>query len=311
MLAQNDDSPAARRRKMYERGATPVFACRADARFGYCLYVPHTFDDDPAGHALVVVMHGSGRTMEAYRDRFAAFGKYRRCVILAPLFPVGPLGDGNPHGFKVLQESDVRYDSVLLSMVDEAGALLGTRFGRFLLFGYSGGGHFAHRFFYLHPERLHAVSIGAPGSVTLLDDSRDWWVGTRDLRERFGRDIDLAALRAVRVQLVVGAADIEEWEINYASNSVQHVPGINDTGRTRIERIAALAANLVQHGIPCRHDIVPNVAHEGAQVLPHVQDFFEQVLAEVNQSRQLAVPKRDDEIRIAASWPLEGRPVAV
>ena len=291
MLAQNDDSPAARRRKMYERGATPVFACRADPRFGYCLYVPHTFDDDPAGHALVVVMHGSGRTMEGYRDRFAAFGKYRRCVILAPLFPIGPLGDGNAHGFKVLQESGVRYDQVLLAMVDEVGALLGTHFGRFLLFGYSGGGHFAHRFFYLHPERLHAVSIGAPGSVTLLDDSRDWWVGTRDLKARFGREIDLAALRAVRVQLVVGAADIEEWEINYADDSVQFVSGINDTGRTRIERIAALAANLVKHGISCRHDVVPNVAHEGAQVLPHVHDFFEQVLEEIAERPRLAAPR--------------------
>ena len=288
MLAQNDDSPAARRRKMYERGATPVFACRADPRFGYCLYVPPTFDADPAGHALVVAMHGSGRTMEGYRDRFAAFGRYRRCVVLAPLFPIGPLGDGNPHGFKLLQERDVRYDNVLLSMVDEVGALLGTRFGRFLLFGYSGGGHFAHRFFYLHPERLHAVSIGAPGSVTLLDDSRDWWLGTRDLQARFGRAIDLDALRAVRVQLVVGAADIETWEINYARDSVQYAPGINDTGRTRIERIAALAANLAQHGIECRHDIVPNVAHDGAQVLPQVHDFFEEVLADIDRgSRRL------------------------
>lgn len=281
MLAQKDDAPAARRRQMYERGATPVFACRADPRFSYCLYVPPTFDADPAGHALVVAMHGSGRNMEGYRDRFAAFGRYRRCVILAPLFPVGPLGDGNAHGFKLLQEGAVRYDQVLLAMVDEVGALLGTRFGRFLLFGYSGGGHFAHRFFYLHPERLHAVSIGAPGSVTLLDDNRDWWVGTRDLKARFGRDINLEAMRAVRVQLVVGAADIETWEINYPSDSVQYMPGINDTGRTRIERIATLAANFAQHGIACRHDIVPNVAHEGAQVLPHVTDFFEQVLVDI------------------------------
>ncbi len=283
MLAQNDDSPAARRRKMYERGATPVFACRADPRFGYCLYVPHSFDDDPAGHALVVVMHGSGRTMEAYRDRFAAFGRYRRCVILAPLFPIGPLGDGNAHGFKVLQESSVRYDKVLLAMVDEVGALLGTSFARFMLFGYSGGGHFAHRFFYLHPERLHAVSIGAPGSVTLLDDERDWWVGTRDLKARFGRHIDLDAMRAVRVQLVVGAADIETWEINYASDSVQYAAGINDAGRTRIERLAALRASLERHGIACRHDVVPNVAHEGAQVLPQVHDFFEHVLADIHR----------------------------
>ena len=28
----------------------------------------------------------------------------------------------------------------------------------------------------LQPHKLWGVSIGAPGSVTLLDPSRDWWV---------------------------------------------------------------------------------------------------------------------------------------
>jgi len=278
LLAQTLDSPAARRRQMYERGATPVYSCRADTRFSYCLYVPPSFDEAPEAHRLVVAVHGSGRTMQTYRDRFAAFGQYRRCVILAPLFPVGPLGDGNPHGFKVLHEADVRYDLVLLAMVDEVAAMLGTRFPKFMLFGYSGGGHFAHRFYYLHPQRLHAVSVGAPGSVTLLDDSRDWWVGTRNVRALFGRGIDLDALRAVPVQLVVGAADTETWEINYPADSVQYQAGINDTGRTRIERLAALGANLTRHGIDAHHVIVPNVPHDGTKVLPQVQAFFETVL---------------------------------
>jgi pimeloyl-ACP methyl ester carboxylesterase len=281
MLASSQDSPETRRRKMYLRGATPFFACRADPRFSFCLYVPPGFDSDPSGHTLVVTMHGTGRTVEAYRDRFSAFAQYRKCVILAPLFPVGPSGDGNAHGFKVLKEGALRYDDVLLAMVDEAGAMLGTSFGKFMLFGYSGGGHFAHRFFYLHPERLHAVSIGAPGAVTLLDDTRDWWVGTRNVPALFGRAIDREALRRVAVHLVVGAADLETWEINYARGSVQYMDGINDTGRTRIERNTALLKNLEQHGIACRQDIVPNVAHDGTKVLAYVQDFFGGVLATI------------------------------
>lgn len=281
MLAQSQDSPEARRRKMYYRGATPIFSCRADPRFSFCLHVPPDFDNDPASYTLVVVTHGSGRTMETYRDRFAPFAQYKKCVILAPLFPVGPLGDGNAHGFKVLTEGAIRYDNVLLSMVDEAGAMLGTTFSKFMLFGYSGGGHFVHRFFYLHPERLHAVSVGAPGSVTLLDESRDWWVGTRNVKALFGRAIDYEALRKVAVHLVVGAADLEEWEINYPRDSVQYMDGINDTGRTRIERNTALRQNLEKHGIACRQDIVPNVAHDGTKVLPYVQDFFGGVLEKI------------------------------
>lgn len=281
MLAQSQDSPEARRRKMYYRGSTPIFSCRADPRFSFCLHVPPDFDNDPAGYTLVVVTHGSGRTMETYRDRFAPFAQYKNCVILAPLFPVGPLGDGNAHGFKVLIEGAIRYDNVLLSMVDEAGAMLSTKFNKFMLFGFSGGGHFVHRFFYLHPERLHAVSIGAPGAVTLLDESRDWWVGTRNVKALFGRAIDYEALRKVAVQLVVGAADLETWEINYPRDSVQYMDGINDTGATRIERNTALRQNLEKHGITCRQDIVPNVAHDGTKVLPHVQDFFSSVLAKL------------------------------
>ncbi len=94
-----------------------------------------------------------------------------------------------------MQEGDIRYDHILLAMVDEVGERLGRTFADFMLFGFSGGGHFAHRFFYLHPQRLSAVSIGAPGAVTLIDDQRDYWVGTRDLAARFGTAIDLPAMR--------------------------------------------------------------------------------------------------------------------
>ncbi len=161
MLAQSQDSPETRRRKMYYRGATPIFACRADPRFSYCLYVPHSFDADPAGshagrgHARLRTDDGGLSRPLRVRSRSTRNAwSWRRS------FPIGPLGDGNAHGFKVLKEGTLRYDTVLLSMIEEAGAMLQASFGKFMLFGYSGGGHFVHRFFYLHPERLHAVSIG-------------------------------------------------------------------------------------------------------------------------------------------------------
>jgi poly(3-hydroxybutyrate) depolymerase len=272
-------SPAERRKQMYQRGPTVVFACRKDPRFSYCMYVPPSFDADPAGHALLVAMHGTGRTMTAYRDGFAAFARFNKCVVLAPLFPVGVLGDDYADGFKYMQEADIRYDHVLLAMVDEAGERLGRVFADFMLFGFSGGGHFVHRFFYLHPQRLSAVSIGSPGAVTLIDDRRDYWVGTRDLEQRFGIAIDLPAMRKVAVQLVVGAADIETWEINYQPGNRNFMDGINDTGRTRIERNTALRQNFEAHGITVRQDIIPNVPHDGTKVLSRVQDFFLDVLA--------------------------------
>lgn len=272
------DNAEQRSRALYYRGSTTIFSCRHDPRFQYCLYVPPGFDRDRHGYRLVVAMHGTGRSMVQYRDAFAEFARYNRCVVLAPLFPVGPLGDGNSHGFKYIIEQDIHYDQVLLAIVDEVSALLAHDFGRFLLFGYSGGGHFVHRFLYLHPEKLLAVSIGAPGSVTLLDETKNWWVGVKDFDAIFGKPLDYAALRQVAVHLVVGKVDVETWEITHQPTGKYYQPGCNDAGKTRIDRNTALLNSLRGKGIDAVQDIVPNVGHDGMKVLDYVKDFFLSVL---------------------------------
>ena len=151
-MFQEVDTEVERSQKLYFRSHTTIFSSRYDPRFQYCLYVPPAFDNDRENYRLVVAMHGTGRSMTHYRDAFAEIARYNRCVVLAPLFPVGPLGDGNSHGFKYIVEQDIRYDTVLLNMIEEVSASLNYDFGRFLLFGYSGGGHFVHRFFYLQPK---------------------------------------------------------------------------------------------------------------------------------------------------------------
>nr|WP_154325155.1 alpha/beta hydrolase [Pantoea sp. 201603H] len=263
-----------RSRALYYRGSTTIFACRFDPRFQYCMYVPPSFDREPIGHKLVVLMHGTGRSMSEYRDAFAEFARYNRCVILAPLFPVGPLGDGNSHGFKYIVEQDIRYDLVLLKMIEEVSESLGYDFGRFLLFGYSGGGHFVHRFLYIHPEKLLGVCAGAPGSVTLLDNEKEWWVGVKNFEAIFGKPLNYEALRDVSVHLVVGKVDMETWEITHLPGGKYYQPGCNDAGETRVARNNSLLNNLRANGIRATQDIVPNVGHDGMKVLDEVKDFF-------------------------------------
>jgi hypothetical protein len=65
---------------------------------------------------------------------------------------------------------------------------------------------------------------------------------------------------------------------------VQYQAGINDTGRTRIERLATLKDNLARHGIEAQHVVVPNVPHDGTKVLPYAQTFFETVLADIERA---------------------------
>lgn len=254
------------------RWPTSIYASKSDPRFSWCIYVPPSFATDPKAHTLLVLIHGSGRNQWEYRAAFKEFARFNKYVLLAPLFPANVLGDGNADGYKYLREGNIRYDHALLSMVSEVSATLGHDFGKFALFGYSGGGHFAHRFLYLQPDKLRAVSIGASGGITLIDPSTDYWAGTRNFNELFGQSIDLAAIRRVPIQLVVGANDTEEF--TYPGLSPAAAATHARLGKNRFERSLTLLKNYQSLGFDVRRDVVPNCAHDGLKAMPTTQDFF-------------------------------------
>lgn len=267
-----------RARAIYDLGHSTIFSARRDPRFAYCTYAPPHMDQATRPMELVVIVHGTGRAFVEYRDAFAEFARWNDCVVLCPLFPVGVRGDGNRDGFKHLSEGEIRYDELLLDMVQEVGEKFGMDVSRFALFGYSGGGQFVNRFTLLHPDRLWAASIGAPGSVTLLDTKQDWWVGVRDMKARFGRELDLDALRRVAVHMIVGSADLETWEITHREGSKFFMPGANDAGRTRPERLQSLKRSFEAAGVNVTLDMVENTPHDGLKCVGHVQDFLAQAL---------------------------------
>lgn len=238
------------------------------------MYVPPHIDQAKHPMELVVIMHGTGRAFVEYRDAFAEFARWNDCIVLCPLFPVSPLGDGNRDGFKQLIEGDIRYDHILQGMVAEVGEKFGRDFSRFALFGYSGGGQFVNRYTLLHPETLWAASIGAPGSVTLLDPSQDWWVGVRGAEARFGKAVDIEALRQVAVHMIVGKADLETWEITHREGGKFFMPGANSAGATRPERLESLRRSFEAAGVKAVLDVVENVPHDGLKCVGQVQDFL-------------------------------------
>jgi len=265
----------------YDRGATPFFALGVDKRVSYCLFVPPTYDERAGkSYDLIVMMHGTERGAATYRDKMADYGNANDAIILAPLFPCNLLGPGDLDNYKLLIAGDMRFDRLLLAMVDEVASKYRLRDDTFLLHGFSGGGHFAHRFAYLHPERLKGVSIGAPGVVTLLDEERNWWVGLSNFEGIFGKRFDLEALRKVPVHMVVGDQDRETWEITIPESSTWWMEGANSAGATRIERLNSLAESFRSHGIPVQFDLVPGVAHDGWAVLEPVKQFFTPCLAD-------------------------------
>ncbi|OJT96186.1 MAG: hydrolase [Rhizobium sp. 63-7] len=265
----------------YDRGRTPYFASRLEPRLSYCLYVPRDYDEQGREALdLVVLVHGTARWAETYRDGFSDFAERERVIILAPLFPAGMSAPGELSSYKLIRDGGIAYDLVLLDMVAEVAERYRLRSERFLLHGFSGGGHFAHRFLFIHPERLLGVSIGAPGIVTLLDPDHDFWVGVRNFETVFGKRLDIDAMRHVPVHMVIGGEDKETWEIRLTPQDSWWMAGAEGLAEAnRLERLAALRQNLESHGIGVRQDIVPGVGHDGRAMVAAVQDWFATVLA--------------------------------
>lgn len=280
-MSDSAGSMDSRLEQTYFRGATPIFASRIDPRFSYTLYVPERFDQfDRSRTTILVAVHGTGRMQALYRDLFSEFAERHNCIVLAPLFPADVLGDGNLSGYKYIVERDIRYDLVMLGMLDEVARRFGVSASRVLMFGFSGGGHFTHRFTILHADRVRAASIGAPGSVTLLDAAAPWWVGIADCEQRFGIRVDPRSFHDLPLHFVVGDADTETWEITFKQGDRNYMPGANRAGRTRGERVRALAESFRSHGARVRVDLVPGAAHDVTEVVQKTREFFGDVLDE-------------------------------
>lgn len=267
----------------YELDDTGLIALQTDQRFSYALHVPQSYRMDAKAvqeFDVIIAVHGSNRPVMGYRDGFSDLARKLGCFVLAPLFPIGIIEPGDVDNYKYIDYRGLRYDLLLLAMMAEVEARYEIRFRRAVMHGFSGGGQFVHRFYYLHPEKLTAVSIGAPGKITLLDNSRPWWVGTADVAQRFGRAIDVERLRQVKVQLVIGEDDIEGHEIHVAEGSRNWMAGANDAGCNRRERLETLQGNLRDHGIAAKLDVVPGVGHVGrGPILDTAARFFAECLA--------------------------------
>lgn len=254
-------------------------ACRADQRFSYCLYVPKAYSVQEASRfQVLVVLHGSDRGNAAMRDLFISLAEELNLIVLAPLFPIGIEQPYEMDNYKYVAFRDIRFDELLLAMTEEVGSRYGVATDRISMFGFSGGAHLSHRFLYLHPERLSAVSVCAPGSPTLLDFERDWWVGVRDTRERFGIEVDPAKIGEVAIHLAVGLEDKDTSEITHSETSPHWMDGANDAGATRIERLRSLGDSLARHGITYDADYLDGFGHHRDALIEAASAFFRKTL---------------------------------
>ncbi|GAA5042632.1 poly(3-hydroxybutyrate) depolymerase [Thermocatellispora tengchongensis] len=267
------DLPAGHPGRRLLTGRTMFFAAPSEQRCSYCLYVPAQWAPETKLPVLVAV-HGTGRRPEQLREALVPFADEHGVIVVAPLFPAGIGDPDDVHAYKFLDGHGVRYDLVLLDIVEQVGHRWNARVDRIMLYGHSGGGQFAHRFLYLHPGRLAAVAISAPGRVTLLDDTLPWFTGVADTRSRFGIEVDPRAIARVPVLLTIGAEDDGIADLTVVSDD-----GGRQPGTTRRERLDRLADSFTAHGVPWTQAVIPGGGHDTAATLPAVTRFLADALS--------------------------------
>lgn len=274
-------------------GHVPVKALASDPRISYAMYVPPShYDTESVKLPLLVSVHGTRRNISGlYGDELVSFADSTPCAILAPLFPAGLDGPNDVDSYMKLKSSTLRSDLALLSILEEvAQRWPGIQTDKIFLMGFSGGGHFSHRFLYLYPERLAAVSVGAPGRVTVLDEKQKWPAGIADVETLFDRSVNKELIRQVAIQLIVGSADDqlhggeEFWA--WARKQIKRKPddgSLAHMTKGRLQTLKELQAMWKEDGIDSQLKVVEGVGHESAKVRKDVLQFLGPLIQAASQ----------------------------
>ena len=280
-------------------GHVPQRALASDPRVSYSLYIPpKLYRSDPHASTqtadqrlplvvnvhgtvdgrlpLLVHVHGTGRNLAAMHGDLVSFAEAARCAVVAPLFPAGLDGPNDLDSYKLLRSSTLRSDLAVLSMLDEiAYRWPGIQTEKVFMMGFSGGGQFVHRFLYLYPERLSAVSVGAPGRVTFLDENKNWPLGVSNVGDLFDRIIKKDLIRQVKVQFVVGSKDDEvfggkafwDWlrgvKKQLGEESSDKLPSME---QGRLQTLRGLQEAFKEDQIDVSFDVVDGASHNADQV---------------------------------------------
>lgn len=244
-----------------------LWHCQSDPRFHYLIHIPeYYYEHADQTFPLIIIVHGTGRDNTEYWAEARKYANETGAALLAPQFPAGLSSADDLNSYKLLNCDGIRYDQILLRMIEE----MKQRFpriltNRFFLFGFSGGGQFTNRFLFVHPERLLAASIGAPGRPTYLNFDEDYFWGVRDFKKHFDKELDLTQIVQVPVEIIVGDQDtLYIGESPYGTN--------------RMERNLHLKENLEQHGLSVQFDVLPGLTHTSGRTekIKTALNFFDQ-----------------------------------
>lgn len=199
----------------------------------YILYIPQHIKHN----RILVVPNNTGKVTDNYtihREKAKSLIQSKseladslNVPLLVPVFP-RPLQEQAlyTHALNrnsILTEIEVlqRLDNQLISMLDDARALLGRRGidleSKILMSGFSASGDFVDRFIFLHPSLVEAAIIGGSDAMLPLTNLRGanlfYPIGIYDYEKIAGKAFDAESFADVHKLIYKGSDDCGGWQI--------------------------------------------------------------------------------------------------
>ena len=270
-----------------EPGKVHVRHVGDDAALRYFIYVPKIRNDRAP---LFVSVHGISRNAREHAEVFAPLAEQYGVILIAPFFSKRHFG-----GYQRLgrEGGGSRADHAIHLILKEVEKLTGADISKISLFGYSGGGQFAHRYAMAYPDRTLRLVIGAAGWYTYPDETCTFPYGIAPTPRLKEIDFNIKRILQVPACVLVG-----QWDI-------KSDPGLNQTARiqqqqgtTRLERgrrwIDAMNQAAMAHGFdtPYEFSILPGVDHDFTRTMKSGQ-FCQFVFKYLFGSTALVTNKAD------------------
>lgn len=222
----------------------------------YFLYLPANVSPTTP---VFVTVHGISRNAREHAECFAPFAERHGVVLVAPRF-----GRKRFPRYQRLAPDARGHapDAQLDAIVGDVRRLLGLPDRPIHLFGFSGGGQFAHRYAIVHPARVACVVVGAAGWYTFPDQGVRY---PRGLGEPAGGALQIATPDFLRIPMavVVGSEDTVRDAALNLSPRIDRQQGVD-----RRERgwrwVAAMRHAARERGLatPYGYSVLPGVGHD-------------------------------------------------
>ena len=200
--------------------------------------------------------------VKGFAEIWSHFADEKGWVVVAPHFN-HKLFDDN---YQRLNFFGRRADIYLHDLLDKTRELLpNVRNERFMLFGFSGGGQFVHRYVAFHPERVHCAVAGAPGWYLWPDTDLPYPLGIAPHSLPKGLGINLRKFFRSKLRIIIGDRDMEQgaFRKKFSGYDLESIQGIGRKSRAK-NWVESMRGFALKKGHTCRTDmnVVPQAAHK-------------------------------------------------